>query len=478
MKDNAKPVCSGARSVGIEQLPAQIPAEGIVGEIEQFLRHMIEQMPPDPAETTRSGPGRPRILPSMCLWTGLLVCVLQGFSSQRALWRLLNRGNFWFYPRFPVTDQAVYKRLETEGVAPMQRLFNQVTQVLAHRLAPLEDNDLAPFATGVWALDQTTLDQIARTLPPLRQVPRGDAQLLPGKLSALYNIRAQQWKHIQHIESPTQNDKVAARDMLAVLQEQGIAKGSLILADLGYFGFEWFDWLTEHKMWWVSRLRAKTSYEVIHTLYEGRDEAGHTYSDCIVWLGAYRADKAANAVRLVSFWQEKGKNKTHYQYITNVLDPKQMGMLDIARVYARRWDIEMAFKVVKRELGLHMLWSAKPVLIQQQVWAVLTISQILKALQMEIAARAGVDLFDVSLPLLVEYVPRLAYRGEDPVAVFVEQGRELGFIRPSRRTMIRAPEVDADKIVPMPANMQLALVRQARYAHRNCGPRSHPVSSN
>jgi hypothetical protein len=447
-----------------------LPTERVVGEIEQFLRQMIEQMPPDVAEMQRLGPGRPRIMPSMCLWAGLLVCVLQGLNSQRALWRLLNKGNFWFYPRFAVSDQAVYKRLEREGTTPMQKLFRQVSAVLAQRLAPFENTQLAPFASGVWALDQSTLDQVARTLPPLRAAPPADPRLLPGKLSALYNVRRQQWKHIEQIENPAQNEKVAARNTLEKLVEEGVEEGSLILADLGYFGFEWFDWLTEHKMWWISRCRAKTSFEVIHHFYKGHDEQGRSFSDSLIWLGAYRADRAGHAVRMVTFWQ----GTSEYSYITSVLDPKQLSMLDIARVYARRWDIEMAFKLVKRYLGLYMLWSAKPVVIQQQVWAVFIISQIMQALQMEIAARAGVDTFEVSMPLLVEYMPRFVYTGEDPVTVFVQQGRELGFIRPSRRTIIRAPAFDPRGITPVPPD--LLLVRQPRYSHRNCA--SRPILRN
>ena len=450
---------------GKEASKVELPTERVVGEIEGFLRQMIEQMPPDVAEMERPGPGRPRIIPSMCLWAGLLVCVLQGLGSQRALWRLLNKGNFWFYPRFAVSDQAVYKRLESEGTTPMQRLFRQVSEVLAQRLAPFERSELAPFASGVWELDQSSLDQVARTLPALRAAPPGDPLLLPGKLSALYNVRTQQWKHIQQIESPTQNEKVAARAMLERLVEEGVEEGSLILADLGYFGFEWFDWLTEHKMWWVSRFRAKTSFEVIHHFYTGQDEQGRPFSDSLIWLGAYRADRAGHAVRMVTFWQ----GTSEYSYITSVLDPHKLTMLDIARVYARRWDIEMAFKLVKRYLGLHMLWSAKPVVIHQQVWGVLIISQIMQAFQMEIAARAGVDPFEVSMPLLVEYMPRFVYTGEDPVTVFVQQGRELGFIRPSRRTIIRAPAFDPLSIIPVPPDM--LLMRQARYSHRNCASR-------
>jgi len=69
-----------------------------------------------------------------------------------------------------------------------------------------------------------------------------------------------------------------------------------VLADLGYFAFPWFDDLTDRRSWYVSRLRLTTSDAVPHTSY--RD--GETF-DGVVWLGAYRADRAKHAVRLVQF---------------------------------------------------------------------------------------------------------------------------------------------------------------------------------
>ena len=122
-----------------------------------------------------------------------------------------------------------------------------------------------------------------------------------------------------------------------------------------------------------------------------------------------------------------------HRYITNVRDPGMFSLVDIAKVYARRWDIEMAVSLVKKHLKLRILWSAKSVVIQQQVWAVLIIAQILQAMRLEIAWKAGVDPFEVSIGLLVEYAPRYAQEGRDSVQVFVERGRDLGFIRPSRR---------------------------------------------
>jgi hypothetical protein len=438
----------------------------MIGQIEAFLEQMIRQMPPDEAEMARDGPGRPRVLPSMCLWAGLLTCVARGLSSQLDLWRLLSNGNFWFYPRFAVSDQAVYKRLEQEGTQPLQHLFTQVCSLLAQRLAPYQDKGLAPFATQVLALDETTLDGVARLLPALRGVAAGSKLLLPGKLAALFNIRCQQWELIQHIEDPHQNSKVAARSMLEEVPEE-----SLVLVDLGYFGFELFDWLSERKLWWVSRMRVGTSYQVIHRFFESTDKAGNvSVFDGLVWLGAYRADRAAHAVRLVQFTV----GNMEYRYITSVLDPTKLSIGDIASLYARRWDIELAFKLVKRHLGLHMLWSAKDVVVKQQVWAVLIISQILQGLRMEIAGKAEVDPYEVSMELLVRYLPQYAYTGQDPIRAFVEHGREMRFIRASSRTKRQAPTIDPAQLVPIPAD--LVLVRPPRYAHRKCGPR--PVLRN
>ena len=76
----------------------------------------------------------------------------------------------------------------------------------------------------------------------------------------------------------------------------------------------------------------------------------------------------------------------------------------------------------------------------------------------------------MSLALVVQYLPEYAATGQDPVTVFVTQGRALGFIRPSQRTRIRAPDLRPAPLVPGPPD--LVLVRPARTARRKWGPRS------
>lgn len=419
-----------------------------IAEIEAFLGELITASAL--ADEPPAARGRPRILPAYVLWSGLLVCVLRGYTSQLELWRLLSDGGFWEYPRYPIDDQTLYKRLATGGTEALERLFGQLSQLLAERLQPWQDVDLAPFASQIVALDETTLDPVARKLPSLRGLPT--EATIPGKLAGLFDLRLQQWRTVLFQPDFRQNEKVLARRLVADLP-----RGSLVLCDLGYFGFAWFDDLTEAGQWWLSRLREKTSTIRVHTYYEQGEVL-----DALVWLGAYRADRARYLVRVV----QVPHGHQLRRYITNVLDPRQLSIAEVARLYARRWDIEMAVQLVKQHLGLGLLWSAKAVVIQQQIWAVLTIAQIVQALRVEAAARAGVALFDVSLPLLVRYLPRYAAYGHDPLAAFLADARRLKFIRPSRRVQLRAPLPDLTSYQWPPP--ELVCERTPRYAHRKC----------
>lgn len=186
--------------------------------------------------------------------------------------------------------------------------------------------------------------------------------------------------------------------------------------------------------------------------------------DELVWLGAYRANRAKHLVRRI----QVPVGKQLHVYLTNVLDPHHLSIADVVRLYSRRWDIELAFKTVKRDLGLHLLWSAKWELILTQLWGVLLIAQIAASLRAQIAKRAGVDLFEVSLTLLVRDLPYLVRDGEGDVigriaALPVVTG---GYLRPSRRHQPVVP--DDLPITPPPDD--LIRTREPRYDGRRCGP--------
>ena len=427
------------------------PAPARCDAIEAVLLDLIPRLSPAPARR-----GRPEVVPGALLWAGLLVCLLRRTGSQQAIWRLLTQTGLWHFPRVPVTAEAVRIRLERAGPAVMQQLFLDVTAELA--AASPGDTALAPFATGVYALDESTLDTVARTLPTLRTIPVGDDRLLPGKLCTVFDLRRQQFTTVLTTETPHQNERVAARDLLAT-----VPAGSLIVADLGYFGFRWFDDLTDGGYHFVSKLRKKTSCVVAHVLVDRQTPHG-PIRDELVWLGAYRADRAKHLVRRVTV----PVGRTTHTYLTNVLDPDTLSIAALVDLYGRRWEIESAFKLVKRELGLHLLWSAKWDLILTQVWGVLVLAQIASALRADVARRAATAVQNVSLTLLLRDLPLLVRDHGAEVLDLLASGPLVkgGYLRPSRATIRTVP--DPGPWTPPPPD--LVGVRPPRYAGRNAGP--------
>jgi hypothetical protein len=448
--------------------PTRPPSASLAQHIVAVLEELLVESEASSSSLMTSGKrprGRPATLPLDQLWLALLIGVIRHAKHVSTIWRNLCLETTGSFAVVQVTYEAVRKRLLAAGTASLQRLFETVSQALAQRSLsqPPSALTLAPFASQVVALDETTLDQLQRLTQDLRDVPDGDPHLIPGKVAGLFDLRLQRWLRVQF-----RADVLAGCTTGILLLLEVLAPGSLILADLGYFGFPWFDYLTDQGFFWVSRLKAKTTYEIKEVL--AYDDRSGTL-DAIVWLGTYRADRAAHAVRLVIFCF----HDTQYRYLTNVLSPHLLSMQAIAQLYSRRWDIELAFKLLKCELGLHLWWGARTEVVMIQLWLALILAQLLHALQAHVALQAEVEPFDVSMHLLVELLGTMPAGSTPIIERLVQQGRFLGLIRPSTRMQVVVPAVQPHTL--RPALTLTDLLRRARYAQRNRYPRSAPFFS-
>ena len=434
-------------SENVRQLP--VPSQ------QQLVRAVTERS--QALVPTARRRGKPATLSALHLCLGIVLSGLEGFGSQLQLWRRLCLEAIGPFAPVLVSDQAVYNRLgRAAGV--MRAFFEQISAWMSEQVEGLQDRRLAPWASQVLALDESTLDALGRWVPELRAALPGDARLLAGRISALFDVRRQQWVRVELWQEAVANCKQQARLML-----EGLQVGTLLLFDRGYLSFPWFDELTERGLWWISRYANHASMQVRHVFYQGDGVL-----DAIVWLGRYRADRAKYAVRLVQFYHQ---GQLH-RYLTNVLDPQHLSVADLARLYARRWDIELAFGVLKEHLRVSQLWSAKWEVVQVQIWAGLLLAQLFHGLQVQLAAQEGVDPFEVSIDLLVQLVPPLLMRGIAPLPYLGRLGREVGLIRPSTRLRVEGPLIDPRWITPAPPEA-LRPRDTVRYAQRKCtrGPR-------
>jgi hypothetical protein len=381
------------------------------------------------------------------LWAGLLVSVLRGFSSQRRLWQLLTLHGLWDFPRRQVTSQAIYQRLQRLPPNALQDLFRQITAVLRQRFSRLNDVPFALFADEIVALDHSTLDAVLRKAKPFRGCEKGSPQLLPGRIGALFDVRRQLWMHVEFYEDALAHARNGVEELLA-----HVPAGALLLFDLGYFSFPWFDLLTDRGFRWISRCKGRASHVLIHVLFAspgigaGSPEGGIGLRDSLVYLGRHRADRAKHAVRLIEVFFP-GRT---FQYLTNVLDPSLLPARDVVELYRRRWDIEQAFNLIKTHLQLYLVWSGHANVVKLQLFATLIVSQVLLALRNQVAAEAKAPLRDVSLHGVIIWMPQLAAAGKDPVRELAAMGRDAGIIRPFRGREYSVPQPDPDKYKPPP----------------------------
>lgn len=407
-------------------------------------------------ESTPRRRGRPQQVSWTHLWSSLLLCALQGMHSFEDWRRLLGLQSIGPFTPIWLTRNGLVKRLLQAGLVPLQEVWEHVNARLAQSSSRAVPATLAAFATDILCLDETRLDAVARYLKPLRGLSANDAACFAGKLVGLLDLRAQRWLRLEWREDIHENCRV---DMLDFLQ--GLLEGSLLLFDLGYFSFGFFDTLTQWRLWWVSRYRENTSYSIVHVFYQQREML-----DALVWLGTGQK-QARHLVRLVRMGDGIGVR----MYLTNICDPYMLSLGDVAQLYARRWDIELAFRLLKEYLGMSRWWSSKQELILMQIWVVLILSHLVYALREHIALAADCDPFEVSVPLLVDLLPQLCSPSKLSLEQLVQSGRQSGLLRASPRLVLRVPQVELSSYQLAPPDLPRQRPGRAPAAPRKQAPK-------
>lgn len=107
--------------------------------------------------------------------------------------------------------------------------------------------------------------------------------------------------------------------------------------------------------------------------------------------------------RMVAFdvlvTDERGRTRTsHVRLLTTLLDHEKFPAKDLARLYAERWQVEITYLRLKTALRGHgtVLRAHSPRLIRQEVWAFLTVYNILCDLAADAAALDDIDPDEIS----------------------------------------------------------------------------------
>ena len=409
------------------RVPVPVPA---VAEVEQQLWALLSPSLLAPRLVERRDPHNPqrlirlraRLLTLPVVVAIIVSLVWRRLAAVAEVQRVLAReGLLWVQP-LQVSAQALARRLDTLPAAVLGELFAEVcTRLQAHPLPSWPGlEDWAQVRTHfplIALLDGSTLEALRKKTPALQRV---EGLALAGRMLVMVEAFSQRPCWQLYTEDAAANDKRFASEILAALPA-----GGLVVFDLGFFSFLWFDDFTEQQKFFVTRMRQKTAYRTLAVLSHGP-----YYRDELVQLGQYRSNPCRHPLRMVSvLWQGQW-----YRYLTNVLDPQLLSARQVCELYRRRWRIEEAFLLTKRVLELAYLWTASPNGIQLQIYATLIFYAVLLSLCQQVAQALHEPLERISVELVFrafDHCSRAVQQGEsDNVVEFLSpHANLLGLIK-------------------------------------------------
>src|SRR5581483_4559444 len=247
---------------------------------------------------------------------------------------LVHEGLLWVEPT-KVRKRALSKRM---AKIPAELFAGMLEEVLTQlppppkELAGMEDwNRVREHFGAIYLADGSTLEALRKKLKNLRD--RADT-VLGGRMMMVVEAFTKAPVHVRYISDVNINDVSLANEVA-----ESLPTGGLIVFDLGFFSFKFFDLLSATNKFFVSRLKEKVAYHVVEVL-----AATPHYKDEIIELGQYRSNPCEHRVRIVSvLWEGKWR-----RYVTNVLSVEVLSPRQVCELYQRRWRIEDAFLLTKR----------------------------------------------------------------------------------------------------------------------------------
>jgi hypothetical protein len=166
-----------------------------------------------------------------------------------------------------------------------------------------------------------------------------------------------------------------------------IPPGSLVLADRLFFGFRLIQAIRQQETHVLFRLKAGC-YR-LHC--EQRLADGSYLRQIYPSAQARRQQRDGLPVRVIEYdWQSEGRRgaRQRQRLLTTILDPQRLPASAAIAIYPQRWQQELVWRDLKETLlagAVVPLRSRQPELVRQEVWALLTVHNLLRGLMNQAA---------------------------------------------------------------------------------------------
>lgn len=197
-----------------------------------------------------------------------------------------------------------------------------------------------------------------------------------------------------------------------VARQLTLPKGSIAVFDRGYSEFAWFKTLDDTGIYFVTRRRANTLYEVIETRPAGAGD-GIVSDEIVRFTGAQAVKRGMPQLRLVTF--DCPLTGKRYEFLTNI---RHLAAGTIAAIYKSRWQIELFFKFLKQNLKLKGFYGTTKNAVLTQIWIALCVTLMIAYLKFSSATGLSFQhilrLLDTNLFLRRDLLALLHGKPPDP----------------------------------------------------------------
>ena len=321
-------------------------------------------------EETERGSERERDLPARVMMYYVIALALYMGVSYREVLRCLLEGMRWLAEPDvtfrPASSSAISQARSRLGVAPVQRLYEEVVGPIA-----------TPETPGAWyrgrrlvTLDGTTFD-LSDTEANEAAFGRPSSSRGANATGAFPQLRllglVETGTHVVFgatIGRYSDGEVTLTREVLPALRPD-----MLCLADRGFLGFDlWRETLpTGAALVW--RASGNRAFPVEERFDDG------SYRSTLRWNAYCRsADRTPIPVRVIEYTLPGVPDaKPLYRVATSLLNPEDAPAAELAALYHERWEIENAFDELKTHLrGARVVLRSKtPDLVRQEAYGFL-----------------------------------------------------------------------------------------------------------
>ncbi len=249
------------------------------------------------------------------------------------------------------------------------QLFESLFYVLLDRCREIAPKRRLKFKNALLSLDSTVIDLCASIFDWAKfRTTKGGV-----KIHMLLDNQGLLPSYALITDAKT-SDIRAAREMT-------FSSGAIVVFDRGYNDFLWFVTLALQGVWFVTRMKDRTTYRVVERRKVPR--GGTILRDEVIELDVNLATygiELDSPVRFRRIVAQVPDREEPMVFLTNHLD---FAASTIAAIYKQRWQIELLFKALKQNLRIKTFVGTSSNALSIQIWTALISMLILRYLQLK-----------------------------------------------------------------------------------------------